>query len=90
MHQYKIRWLFFGTGKCYRTVGVGKLRNASVVLDVGGKKVPGSYVSLDEAAATVKDGYTLALGGMTLYRRPVSFVKALLRRSRAAAGANLA
>lgn len=38
------------------------------------------YVSLEEAAATVKDGDTLALGGMTLYRRPLGFVKALLRR----------
>ena len=43
--------------------------------------MPGSYVSLDEAAATIKDDSTLALGGMTLYRRPLSFVKALLRRS---------
>lgn len=40
----------------------------------------GNYVSLEEAAAIVKDGHTLALGGMTLYRRPLSFVKALLRR----------
>ncbi|MDE2635044.1 MAG: CoA transferase subunit A [Chloroflexota bacterium] len=38
------------------------------------------YVSLEEAAAAVKDGDTLALGGVTLYRRPLSFVKALLRR----------
>ncbi len=37
-------------------------------------------MSLDEAAAIVEDGFTLALGGMTLYRRPLSFVKALLRR----------
>ena len=42
--------------------------------------MPGRYISLDEAAATIKDGVTLALGGMTLYRRPLSFVKALLRR----------
>ena len=39
------------------------------------------YVSVDEAAQAVPDGGTLALGGMTLYRRPISFVKALLRRS---------
>ena len=26
------------------------------------------------------DGVTLALGGMTLYRRPIGFVKALLAR----------
>lgn len=37
-------------------------------------------VSMAEAAALVRDGDCLALGGMTLYRRPVSFVRALLRR----------
>ena len=36
--------------------------------------------SWSDAAALVKDGDTLALGGMTLYRRPVGFVQALLRR----------
>jgi len=36
--------------------------------------------SLEEAAALLRDGETLALGGMTLYRRPVAFVRALLRR----------
>jgi len=36
-------------------------------------------VSLPEAAALVKAGDTLALGGMTLYRRPVAFVYELLR-----------
>lgn len=36
--------------------------------------------SLEEAAALLQDGETLALGGMTLYRRPVAFVRALLRR----------
>jgi len=37
---------------------------------------------LDLASATemVHDGDTLALGGMTLYRRPVAFVRALLQR----------
>lgn len=39
-------------------------------------------VSLDEAASWVPSGCTLALGGMTLYRRPVAFVRALLRRYR--------
>lgn len=39
------------------------------------------YVSIEEAAQVVSDGDTLALGGMTLYRRPMSFVKALLRRA---------
>lgn len=37
-------------------------------------------VSLAEAAQVVQDGQTLALGGMTNYRRPVAFVRALLRR----------
>src|SRR5579864_4288699 len=38
-------------------------------------------VSLAEAAALVNSGDTLALGGVTLYRRPVAFVRALLRRN---------
>src|SRR5215468_11613373 len=37
-------------------------------------------ISLQEAAALVKPGDILALGGMTLYRRPVAFVYELLRR----------
>ncbi len=41
-----------------------------------------NYVPLEEAAAVVKNGDTLALGGMTLYRRPIGFVKALLARRR--------
>jgi glutaconate CoA-transferase, subunit A len=40
-------------------------------------------VTLAEAAALVKPGDTLALGGMTLYRRPVAFVRELLRRPEA-------
>ena len=40
------------------------------------------YVPLEQAAQAVKDGAVLALGGMTLYRRPVGFVKALLRQAR--------
>src|SRR5262245_36975735 len=40
----------------------------------------GNWISLEEAAALVSDGQTIALGGMTVYRRPVGFVKALLRR----------
>lgn len=39
------------------------------------------WISLPEAAALVEDGQTLALGGMTIYRRPVAFVRELLRRS---------
>ena len=38
------------------------------------------YVSPEEAVLFVKDGHTIALGGMTLYRRPIGFVKALLQR----------
>ncbi len=38
-------------------------------------------ISLAEAAALVQPGSTLALGGMTLYRRPVAFVLELLRRA---------
>jgi glutaconate CoA-transferase subunit A len=39
-------------------------------------------ISLEEAADLVQPGQTLALGGMTLYRRPVAFVQALIRRHR--------
>lgn len=38
-------------------------------------------ISLADAAALVPDGATLALGGMTVYRRPVAFVRELLRRA---------
>jgi glutaconate CoA-transferase subunit A len=37
-------------------------------------------VTLAEAASLVPPGAVLSLGGMTLYRRPVAFVLALLRR----------
>lgn len=37
-------------------------------------------ITLTDAAALVVPGAALALGGMTLYRRPVAFVRALLRR----------
>ncbi len=36
-------------------------------------------ISLTEAAALVTSGDTLALGGMNLYRRPVAFVRELLK-----------
>jgi glutaconate CoA-transferase, subunit A len=39
------------------------------------------FVSLEQAAASIHDAQTIALGGMTLYRRPVGFVRALLRRN---------
>jgi glutaconate CoA-transferase subunit A len=38
------------------------------------------FVTLPEAASHIRDGCTLALGGMTVYRRPAGFVRALLRR----------
>jgi glutaconate CoA-transferase subunit A len=37
-------------------------------------------ISIQEAVEEVKSGSTLALGGMTLYRRPMAFVHALLER----------
>ena len=39
-------------------------------------------ISLEAAAALVPSGVTLALGGTTLYRRPLAFVRALLQRQR--------
>lgn len=39
-------------------------------------------ISIDEAAGLIQDGTMLALGGTTLYRRPVGFVRALLNRKR--------
>lgn len=36
--------------------------------------------SLQAAAALVEDSQTLALGGMTIYRRPVAFARALIAR----------
>lgn len=39
--------------------------------------------TISQAAALVNPGDTLALGGMTLYRRPVAFVRALLARHHA-------
>lgn len=39
-----------------------------------------TWISLPEAAALVKDHDNLALGGMTIYRRPSAFVRELLRR----------
>ncbi len=37
-------------------------------------------ISLEEAVRLVTNNCTLALGGMTLYRRPVSFVKSLIKQ----------
>lgn len=38
------------------------------------------FLTLVEASYLVQDSSTLAVGGMTLYRRPVGFIKALLQR----------
>ncbi len=38
------------------------------------------WISMEAAAALIGDGQTVAFGGMTVYRRPLAFVKALLRR----------
>src|SRR5690606_40621859 len=40
----------------------------------------GQNISLFQAAALIQDSQTIALGGMTVYRRPVAFVRELLRR----------
>lgn len=37
-------------------------------------------ISIEEAATTVNSGDMFAPGGVTLYRRPMAFIKALLRR----------
>ena len=39
-------------------------------------------MSVHEATGLVQAGDTLALGGMTLYRRPVAFVRELNRRGK--------
>lgn len=40
----------------------------------------GKLVTLEQAVSLIPSGCTLALGGMTLYRRPAGFVRALLQR----------
>ncbi len=37
-------------------------------------------ISIEEAAAMIQPGHMLALGGVTVYRRPMAFVSALLKR----------
>ncbi|MBC8100863.1 MAG: CoA transferase subunit A, partial [Armatimonadetes bacterium] len=39
------------------------------------------FLTLDQAAHRIPDGCTLGIGGMTLYRRPVALVRALLARA---------
>jgi glutaconate CoA-transferase subunit A len=41
---------------------------------------PDRLVPIQDAVRVVQGGHTLGLGGMTLYRRPVAFVRALLQR----------
>lgn len=43
---------------------------------------PDKVTSLAEALKSVRDGYMVALGGMTLYRRPVAAVAELIRQGR--------
>jgi glutaconate CoA-transferase subunit A len=42
--------------------------------------MPSKLISLSEAADLVSSGDLLALGGLTIYRRPVAFTMALLKR----------
>lgn len=42
--------------------------------------MPVQHLTLEEAAALTPNGATLALGGVTLYRRPLAFTRALIRR----------
>lgn len=51
---------------------------------VTGKIVSDKLISMEQAAELVPSGGTLALGGMTLYRRPAAFARALLSRFQAA------
>ncbi len=45
--------------------------------------------SLREAAERIGEGQTLALGGMTIYRRPVAFVRTLIKQGRPPRGLTL-
>jgi glutaconate CoA-transferase subunit A len=44
--------------------------------------MPNKQLSMDQAVELVQPGNMLGLGGMTLYRRPVAFVRALIRKQR--------
>jgi glutaconate CoA-transferase subunit A len=44
------------------------------------RKTMGEWIDIRQAVALIPDGCTLALGGMTVYRRPIAFVRELLRR----------
>ncbi len=40
-----------------------------------------AFISMDEATSLITDKTVLALGGMTLYRRPMAFVRGLLNKN---------
>src|SRR4030042_403029 len=42
--------------------------------------MPSKQISMEQAVELVHSGNMLALGGMTLYRRPVAFVRALIKQ----------
>jgi len=44
--------------------------------------MPDKQISMEQAVELVKSGNMLGLGGMTLYRRPVAFVRALIKKHR--------
>lgn len=44
--------------------------------------MPGKLISMEQAVGLVHPGDMLAIGGMTLYRRPVAFVRALIKKYR--------
>jgi glutaconate CoA-transferase, subunit A len=44
--------------------------------------MPNKQLSMDQAVELVQSGNMLGLGGMTLYRRPVAFVRALINKQR--------
>ena len=45
--------------------------------------MPSKQISMQQAVELVHSGNMLALGGMTLYRRPVAFVRALIKQHQA-------
>jgi glutaconate CoA-transferase subunit A len=49
-------------------------------------KMKNKLISLDQAASLVPNDAMLALGGMTLYRRPMAFTRALLQRRQKSGG----
>jgi glutaconate CoA-transferase subunit A len=44
--------------------------------------MPNKQLSMNQAVELVQSGNMLGLGGMTLYRRPVAFVRALIKKQR--------